>query len=74
MKVWGFLLIALFILSISGIIGGFCWPYAINTWLEWAGKEPAIGFWYGFWLGYVPALGQLSIPAAVITWIVGFFI
>ncbi len=66
--------VVLLVLSVFGIIGGFCWPYAINTWLEWAGKEPAIGWWHGFGLGYVPGLGQLSIPAAAVTWVVSFFV
>ena len=55
--------------SLSGIIGAFLWPYTINSWLEVAGKEPQVQWWQGFLLGYVPYLGQLAIPAAVITWI-----
>jgi len=57
------------LLSISGIIGAFCWPYIINTWLIYAGKTAVVVWWQGFLLGYVPWFGQLSILAAVVTWI-----
>ncbi len=62
------------ILSINGCIGGCCWPYAINSWLDWAGKDASIGWWHGFGIAYVPAVGQLHIPTAVITWIVSLFV
>lgn len=57
------------ILSISGIIGAFCWPYTLNSWLVFLGKAPTVLWWHGFLLGYVPYLGQMSILVAVITWI-----
>ena len=57
------------ILSVSGIIGAFCWPYALNSWLVFLGKTPRVLWWHGFLLGYVPYLGQVSVPVAVITWI-----
>ena len=63
----------LFVMAINGIIGAICWPYTINTWLIVAGKESAIVWWHGFLMAYVPGLGQLSIPGAVITWIIQMF-
>lgn len=74
MKFWEAALVFLVILSISGVIGGFCWPYTVNTWLVHTGNDPAIGFWHGFGMGYVPVLGQLSIPAAVVTWVLKLFL
>ena len=62
------------LLTLSGIVGAFCWPYTLNSWLVFAGKPPAILWWHGFLLGYVPGLGQMSIPAAVITWILMMFL
>ena len=62
------------VLSISGIIGAFCWPYTINTWLHYAGKPEVILWWHGFLMGYVPYLGLLSIPGAVVTWILMLFL
>lgn len=62
------------ILSISGIVGMFCWPYAINTWLIFLGKEATIVWWQGFLLGYIPFMGQAAIPAVIITWILMLFI
>lgn len=71
---FGSALFTLMVLSISGIIGAFCWPYALNTWLVFLGKPAMVLWWHGFLLGYVPWLGQMSIPAAVITWILMLFI
>jgi len=53
----------------SVVIGAGLWPYTINSWMEFAGKEGSVRAWQGALLGLVPILGPLSIPAAVITWI-----
>ena len=58
---------------IAAVIGAFCWTYAINTWLAYAGQPPQIEWWMGALIGFVPYFGRLSIPAAVITWIVTLF-
>lgn len=65
---------ALIIVLICSVIGGFLWPYTINSWLVVFGKEPAIGFWHGCLLGLCPIIGQITIPIAVITWILMLFI
>jgi hypothetical protein len=62
------------ILSIFGAIGAVCWTYTINTWLVYAGKEAVVLWWHGFFLGFTPLVGQLSIPAAVTTWIIMLFL
>ena len=62
------------ILTICGIIGSFLWPYTLNEWLIFFGKEPNVVWWQGFILGFVPVLGQITIPAAVATWILMMFI
>lgn len=62
------------LLSISGLLGMFLWTYTINSWLVFAGKEPLVVWWQGFLLGYVPWVGQFSIPAAIITWIAMLFL
>ena len=68
-----FLLIVIGI-CIAGGIGALTWPYTINTWLEYTGKEAAFTALGGFVLGCVPVIGQLSIPGAAGTWICTFFI
>ncbi len=69
------LLIVYLILGIlAGLMGMLLWPYSINTWLEWAGKDPCIVWWQGMLLGLVPGLGQLSLPAAVVTWVADLFV
>ena len=60
--------------GIFAAIGYLCWPYSINTWLVWADRPPAVQGWHGALLGCAPVAGQLSIPAAIITWIVTLFI
>lgn len=52
-----------------GVVGGVCWPYVINTWLVYAGKEPTVTFWQGFLVGLVPGLGQFCLPCVVLTWV-----
>lgn len=64
----------IFILTLSGIIGAFCWPYTINSWLVFFGKAPNVVWWQGFILGYVPYFGQISIPAAIFTWLLMLFL
>ncbi len=67
-------LVLISILTLSGVIGAFCWPYTINSWLVFMDKPPTIVWWQGFLLGYVPFIGQVSIPAAIITWILMLFL
>lgn len=56
------------------LVGGICWPYTINTWLAFFGKTQTIVWWQGVLLGLIPFLGQISIPAAVTTWILMLFL
>ena len=51
----GELLIVVVILGlISAVIGGFCWQYSINTWLDWAGKDTEISWIASAGIGFVP--------------------
>lgn len=68
---FGFLL---FILGVFGLIGMFCWPYTINSWLVFMGRTPCIVWWQGFLMGFAPFLGQASIPAMIITWVLMLFL
>lgn len=71
---WEFLILWGGLLALSGIVGGFCWPYGINSWLVYLDKPPALGFWGGFLLGCLPVAGQCSIPLALITWVLMLFL
>lgn len=66
--------VLLIIFSIGALVGAVCWPYTINTWLVFFGKEAVIVWWQGALLGFVPFVGQASIPAAVVTWILMLFL
>ena len=68
------ILVLVVLLTISGVIGAICRPYTINSWLEYAGHEPGLLWWHGFLMGYVPGLGQASLPAAVLTWVLMMFL
>jgi len=64
----------LLFLLIFAAIGSVCWPYAINSWLLFFGKTHRIVWWQGALLGFVPWIGQASIPVAVVTWILMLFL
>lgn len=66
--------IVLLVLSISGVIGIFCWQYTINTWLVYFEKKPAVLWWHGFLIGLVPGFGSSSIVCAVATYIAMLFL
>ena len=72
LKIKGVLLI--FILFLSALIGTILWPYTLNTWLTFFGKTATVTWWQGAILGFVPFLGQATIPAAVVTWILMLFL
>ena len=61
-------------LIIVALISGLCWNYSLNHWLVYFDKPQRIAFWQACILGFVPFLGQASIPVAVITWILSLFI
>lgn len=49
------------------VVGGFLWPYTINSWLVYNHKEAVIVFWQGALLGLIT--GRYMLIAAIITWI-----
>lgn len=61
-------------LAIGFLIGALTFPYMINTWLIYFGKEAVVTWWQGGLLGFVPGLGQVGIPGAVVTWIAMMFL
>lgn len=61
-------------LLVFALIGGWLWPYTINSWLEFAGSETRIQLWQGALMGFVPGIGQITIPLAIITWICMLFL
>lgn len=56
------------------IIGGICWQYSINEWLQFFGIDKQLAFWQGGLLAFVPIIGQISITFAVVTWILMMFL
>ena len=62
------------LIIVSAIINGVAFPYTINSWLIYFGKEPVVLWWQGVLLGLVPGIGHLSIIFAVITWILMLFL
>ena len=76
MKFTGFAVIVaiLALLTLCVLPGIVCWPYTINTWLVFVGKDPCIVWWHGLLLGFAPIIGQATIPAAIATWILILFV
>ena len=70
----GIIFICLVIMVISALIGAVLWPYTINTWLVYVHREPSLVWWQGALLGFCPFIGQLTIPVAIITFILMLFI
>ena len=60
--------------ALSGFVGSLVWPYTINSWLEVAGKDPAVLKWHGFLLGVIPGVGQAGILLCLVTWIMMLFL
>lgn len=69
---FGFIVAIIFVFGV--LPGMLCWPYVINFWLVFAGKAAVVVWWQGALIGFVPGLGELTIPAAVLTWIFSLFI
>jgi len=67
---------AFFILIIPVMIVafGFCWEFSIDTWIGWAGGSRDFPLWGGCLMAVCPGLGQLSLPLAVLTFVLTFFI
>ena len=60
---------------IAGILGAIFWPYTLNTWLVFLGKEPSVTWVQGLIIGLLPTgISQASIVAAVFTWIAMLFL
>ena len=64
----------LVIFFICSIIGAVLWPYSINTWLAFFDKPQTVLWWHGALLGFCPVLGQVTIPVAVVTFILMLFL
>lgn len=64
----------LFVMIISMVLNAFTFPYVINTWLVYFGKAPAVLWWHGLLIGFIPAVGQLGLILAFITWVATLFI
>jgi len=68
------IIIFLVITIFCSITGGFLWPYALNSWLIFAGKSTKVTFLNGMLLGAIPVFGFLQFPITVITWIAMLFL
>lgn len=64
----------LFIMFICAVVGAFLWPYSINSWLVFFNKPATVVWWHGAILGFCPFIGQVTIPVAVVTWILMLFL
>ena len=68
-------LIAICVIFVVMVLAcGACLDYTVSTWLEFAGKPDTFKYWHGCLCALIPVIGQLTIPAAFITWILMMFI
>ena len=68
------LIFIMILMGICGLIGGFLWPYTLETWALFFNKDITIVFWQGALLGFCPIIGQSTIPVAIATWILMLFL
>ncbi len=66
--------IYLVVMVISAVLSAWLWPYSINAWLVYSGKEPSVLWWHGVLLGLVPGVSQACLPAAIFTWLLMLFL
>ena len=62
------------IAAVMFTIGAICFPYTVNSWLEYTGKQPVFTWWMGGLLGLIPGLAWVSILGAVGTFIAMMFL
>lgn len=63
---WKYMLI---LMVIHAIIGALLNPYTLNSWLVFLDKAPTVTWWQGALLGFAPIVGEATMPAAFVTWI-----
>lgn len=51
------------------LVNALCWPYTINSWLEYLGRDAAVVWWQGALIGFVPVVNKFAIGAAILTFI-----
>jgi hypothetical protein len=59
---------------IVAVIAGLCWDYMFGKWLPYMDLEHNVPMWACMLMGFVPVLGQLSIPGWIVTLILFSFI
>lgn len=69
-----YLVYAIAYIAVICILSGLCWQYTITSWSNHLHKPVDIKLWQYILIGFVPVIGQLSLPLAVGTWIVMFFV
>ncbi len=64
-----------FVWAILAMCVGGVWTYNMNQWLLWAGKPQEFNWWWhGVLMGAIPPLWPFAVPAAIVTFIISFFI
>lgn len=64
-----FIVFAVVLVVFWVLVNAILWPYTINTWLEYLGREGVIQWWQGVLIGLVPVVNKFVIGAAIITFI-----
>ena len=62
------------ILLLNCIIGAVLWPYTINSCLVFMDKGAQIVWWHGALFAWLPIIGQFTIPAAFVTFVLMLFL
>jgi len=54
---------------VSFVLGALLWPYIVNSWFEYFNVGYRLVWWQGGILAFVPLVGKLTIPLAIVTFI-----
>lgn len=66
---------AIIIWVISGFVGGFAWPYVIESWWPlFFDQQASISFLEGCLIGLVPGIGSSGFFFAIFTWLLFAFV
>jgi len=59
---------------IAGVVGGWLWPYCIESWATYFDKVVVVQWWKGALMGCVPGMGIACVPVSFITFIAMMFL
>lgn len=70
----GNIILYICLFAVLAYASGLLWQYSLGTWLHYFHKPNNLKFWQCMVMGFVPWIGQESLPLAFVTWVLMMFI